>query len=71
MFCREDMYLNLGMPFLLPAASWNGVLPDSPLGTTISAFGPLAALAQVLAEGVMQRLGKGNIPYRNKKTGSL
>lgn len=66
------MYLNLGMPFLLTAASWNYVLPDSPLGTKISsAFGPLAALAEALAAGVMQRLEKGNIPHRNKKTSSL
>lgn len=48
------------------------MLPDSPLGTKISsAFGPLAALPQALAAGVMQRLGKGNILYRSKKTSSL
>lgn len=68
MFCQEDVYLNLGVLFLLPAASWNGVLPDSSLGTKIlSAFGPLAALAQALAAGIMQRLRKDNIPYRNKE----
>lgn len=68
MFCQEDVYLNLGMPFLLPEASWNSVLPDFPLGTKISsAFGPLAALPQALAAGLMQRLGKDNIPYRNKE----